>query len=47
MNKVYNTQEDMARGFEIFLLAVDPNIRKTQLNMSLIHNSEPTRSPSI
>ena len=33
MNKVYNTQEDMARGFEDFLLAVDPNIRKTQLNI--------------
>lgn len=33
MNKVYNTQEDMTRGFEDFLLAVDPNIRKTQLNI--------------
>lgn len=33
MNKVYNTQEDMARDFEDFLLAVDPNIRKTQLNI--------------
>ncbi len=29
MNKVYNTQEDMTRGFEKFLLAVDPEIRKT------------------
>ena len=33
MNKLYNTQEDIASGFSKFLHTVDPNIRKTQLNI--------------
>ena len=32
MNKMYNTQEDIASGFRNFLKLVNPNIRKTQLN---------------
>ena len=33
MNKVYNTQEEIASAFAKFLKEVDPNIRKTQLNI--------------
>lgn len=33
MNKVYNTQEDIARGFEKFLIENCSNIRKTQTNI--------------
>ena len=33
MRKVYNTQEDIARGFEEFLKEVFPNIRKIQLKI--------------
>lgn len=33
MNKIYNTQEDFARGFVDFLKKAIPNIRKTQLNI--------------
>ena len=33
MNKIYNTQEDIAREIAEFLLKVNPNIRKTQLNI--------------
>lgn len=33
MNKLYNTQEDIASGFSKFLHTIDPNIRKTQLNI--------------
>ena len=33
MNKVYNTQEDITRGFKELLLVVDPEIRKTQLKI--------------
>ena len=32
MNKIYNTQEDIASGFRNFLKLINPNIRKTQLN---------------
>lgn len=33
MNKFYNTQESIASAISTFLLKVDPNIRKTQLNI--------------
>ena len=33
MYQVYNTQEDIASAFAKFLKEVDPNIRKTQLNI--------------
>ena len=33
MNKVYNTQNDFARGIQEFLKIAMPNIRKTQLNI--------------
>ena len=33
MSKVYNTQQDIARGIEQFLLKVFPDIRKTQLKI--------------
>ncbi len=33
MNKVYNTQNDFARGIQEFLKIVMPNIRKTQLKI--------------
>ena len=33
MFKVYNTQNDIASSLQNFLLNVDPNIRKTQLNI--------------
>ena len=33
MRKVYNTQKDMASGFEKFLIEVFPKIRKTQLKI--------------
>ena len=33
MFKVYNTQSDIASSLQNFLLNVDPNIRKTQLNI--------------
>ena len=33
MNKVYNTQNDFARGIQEFLKITMPNIRKTQLKI--------------
>ena len=33
MNKIYNTQEDIAIAIKNYLLKVDPSIRKTQLNI--------------
>ena len=33
MNKVYNTQEQIASKLKEFLLISNPNIRKTQLKM--------------
>ena len=33
MNKVYNTQKDIASGFSNFLKEIFPNIRKTQLKI--------------
>ena len=33
MNKVYNSQQDFASNISNFLKKVDPNIRKTQLNV--------------
>ena len=43
MRKVYNTQKDMASGFEKFLIEVFPNIRKTQLKIIpyILHASFP------
>ena len=33
MDKIYNTQEDIAIAIKNYLLTVDPIIRKTQLNI--------------
>lgn len=33
MNKVYNTQKDIARGFENFFQKIMPSMRKTQLKI--------------
>ena len=33
MNKIYNTQEEIASAIKNYLLKVDPSIRKTQLNI--------------
>ena len=33
MNKIYNTQKDIASGFSNFLKEIFPNIRKTQLKI--------------
>ena len=33
MNKVYNTQEEIASEMKDFLLKSNPNIRKTQLKI--------------
>lgn len=33
MSKLYNTQKDITSNFEKFLLNINPNIRKTQLNI--------------
>ena len=33
MNKLYNTQEQIARKIEKILLEVNPNVRKTQLKI--------------
>ena len=36
MNKVYNTQEEIASEMKDFLLKSNPNIRKTQLKKLFI-----------